>query len=169
MKTKINMIKKFGLSSRTAFTVAELLIALFVTGLLITAVAAAFNASLNNYSKNREIYLASDKARQALIQMTSQLRMAKAVNPASPANECAFFAEDGNNLTFRYASTSRNLYLVTADGAQYVLCDNVTSASFTKLPAGSPDVNSIQISMTVAAGPTRQTFTAAAAVRKNLR
>ena len=154
---------------RAAFTMAELLIALFVTGLLIAAVAVAFNASVKNYSKNREIYLVSDKARQALIQMTSQLRMAKAVNPASPANECAFFAEDGNNLIFRYESPSKNLYLVKADGTKYVLCDNVTSAAFTKLPSGGADVNSVQISMTVSAGPTRQTFTSAAAVRKNLR
>jgi len=169
MKTKIKNLNVSGRSYRSAFTVAELLIALFVAGLLIAAVAGAFNASVKNYTKNREIYLVSDKARQALIQMTSQLRMAKAVNPASPANECAFFAEDGNNLTYRYASPSRNLYLVTADGVQHILCDNVTSATFTKLPTGSPDVNSVQITMTVAAGPTRQTFTAAAAVRKNLR
>jgi hypothetical protein len=98
MKTKIKNLNVSGRSYRSAFTVAELLIALFVAGLL-----------------------------------------------------------------------SRNLYLITADGVQHILCDNVTSATFTKLPTGSPDVNSVQITMTVAAGPTRQTFTAAAAVRKNLR
>ena len=38
------------------FTFAELLIALVVTGILLAAVATAFNASIINYQENEDIF-----------------------------------------------------------------------------------------------------------------
>ena len=58
------------------FTIAELLIALAITGLLLAAVAVAFNASITNYRENEDIFKTINTAGQALFRITSQLRTA---------------------------------------------------------------------------------------------
>ncbi len=82
---------------------AELLIALMITGMLLAAIAFAFSASVKNFNDNREIFLAANKARQALTQIVPRLRTAYAVSSSSPANECAFFPMPvGSNVTYSY-------------------------------------------------------------------
>ena len=58
----------------SGFTMAELLIALMITGMLLAAIAFAFSASVKNFNDNREIFLAANKARQALTQIIPRLR-----------------------------------------------------------------------------------------------
>ena len=153
------------------FTIAELLLALAITGVLLAAVAVAFNASITNYRQNEHIFKTINSARQTLSRITSQLRDANSVNPDSPINECALETSDGNFETYRYNNSDNKLYL-DANSNSYVLCDNVTSMTFKKnavTEGGQRKVKSVQISMTVASGNVRRTLPAAAVVRRNLK
>jgi prepilin-type N-terminal cleavage/methylation domain-containing protein len=155
---------------KTGFTIAELLIALAISAMLLVAVAVAFNASAVNYQENEDIFRTINNARQALFRMTSQLRTADAVNPAAPNNECSFFTAAGENITYQFRNAENKLYLITnIDSNEYVLCDNVTAMTFTKtLTDDGLDCKSVQISMTVASGNVQKTISAAAAIRRNL-
>jgi len=157
-----------------AFTIAELLIALAITALLLAAVAVAFNAAATNYRENENIFRTINGARQALSRIVSQLRTAESVDPTSPSNECTLITADGKDLTYRYNSTDKKLYLVTNDDlfdADYVLCDNVSAMTLTK-DTGTRDgmtyVKEVQISMTVSSGNVDQTLSAAVVIRRNL-
>ncbi len=151
------------------FTIAELLIALAITALLLAAVAVAFNASLTNYRDNESIFKTINTARQALFRITSQIRTGL-VDPNDISNEsrCTLLCPDNSEITYRYDSDEKKLYLHEhSTGNDYVLCENVTAMTFKKnnsTPSG--DVKSVQISMTVQNGNVQQTVSAAAVVRK---
>ena len=161
-------------SKRTgAFTMVECLVALAISAVLLTAVAVAFNASVINYRENEKMYWTMNSARQALTRMTNQLRTASSVQPVvSPSNQCSFFTGDtpAQDLTYEFRSADNKLYLITnSDGSEYVLCDNVTAATFALAftPSGS-FCKSVQISLTVQDGGFERPLCAAAAIRKNL-
>jgi len=159
---------------KTGFTIAELLIALAISAMLLVAVAVAFNASAVNYQENEDIFRTINNARQALFRMTSQLRTSSAVNPNAPSNECSMITAAGEDITYRYNNVDNKLYLVTnydLSDSDYVLCDNVTAMTFSKIPIltdDGPDSKSVQISITVASGNVQKTISAAAAIRRNL-
>ena len=154
------------------FGIAELLIALAITGLLLAAVAVAFNASIINYRQNEDIFKAINSARQALFRMTTQLRTGYLVDPSAPSNECSFYTAGGEDITYRFVGAENKLYLITNDDLSdidYVLCDNVTSMSFIKTPKDDgSDTKSVQISMTVESGDAQRTVSSAAVIRRNL-
>jgi prepilin-type N-terminal cleavage/methylation domain-containing protein len=168
--------------STAGFTIVELLIALAVTGVLLAAVAVAFNASFINYRENEDTFKSINKARQALARMTTQIRTAGcevppgsglfvAMNLSDPNNRCSLYTPKGENLTYEYRSADNKLYLIThSDEKEYVLCDNVKAMSFIKTPtADLKDVKSVQISMTIESGNVQRTLSAAAVVRRNLK
>jgi prepilin-type N-terminal cleavage/methylation domain-containing protein len=152
------------------FTIVELLLVLAITGMLLAAVAVAFNASVINYRENEKIFKTINNARQALLRMTSQLRTGYWVDPNAPSNECSFFTADGQDLTYEYRSADNKLYLITnSDDQEYVLCENVTSVSFIKTATDDGlDCKSVQISMTVQSGDMQRTVSTAVVIRKNL-
>jgi len=172
---RVSRIENRASSIEHAFTIAELLIALAITGLLIAAVAVAFNVSVKNYGENEDIFKTINSARQALTRMTSQLRTAQKdlVDPCAPDNECSFFTADGDDITYRYNSGDNKLYLIdNSSGLSYVLCDNVTAMTFTKDTATEDAVTfvkSVQISMTVVSGNDQRTISAATVIRRNLK
>ena len=155
----------------SGFTIAELLIALAITGLLLVAVAVAFNASITSYKENEDIFKTINAARQALLRITSQLRTGL-VDPNDVVSEdrCRLLCADGSEITYRYDSADNKLYLHDHDtGTDYVLCDNVTAMTFIKtLTDDGLDVKSVQISITVASGDIERTVSAAAVVRRIL-
>jgi prepilin-type N-terminal cleavage/methylation domain-containing protein len=155
---------------RDGFTMAECLIALAISAMLLTAIATAFNASLINYEANEELFQTINNARQALARMTGQLRTGSCVYPLAPANECSFFTSSNEDITYEFRSADNKLYLITnSDGNEYVLCDHVTAATFTKTPtADNSDCKSVQVLLTVQCGDTERTLSAAAVIRKNL-
>jgi prepilin-type N-terminal cleavage/methylation domain-containing protein len=160
----------FVLHQCRGFTIVELLFALAITGMLLAAVAVAFNASVINYRENEEIFKTINNARQALLRMTSQLRTACPVDPNAPSNECSLFTAEGQDITYEYRSSDNKLYLITnIDDREYVLCDNVISMSFIKTATDEgSDCKSVQISMTVQNGDMQRTLSAAVVIRKNL-
>jgi len=152
------------------FTIAELLIALAVTAVLLAAIAVAFDASFVNYRENEDMFRAVNSARQALTRVTSQLRTANAVDPNSAANECSLITAGGDDITYRFDSSNNGLYLDTG-GNSYLLCDNVTAMTFNRSTAtveGVTYVESVQVSMTVASGGAEQSLAGAAVIRRNL-
>ena len=158
------------------FTLAEVLIALAITGLLLSAVAVTFNASVMGYQENEDIFKTINDGRQALFRITTQLRTAADVDPCTPNNECSLHTANGDNITYQYNDTDSKLYLITNDDltdSDYLLCDNVTAMVFTKAKdvdssTGLDYVKSVQISMTIQNNNTIKTFTAAAVIWRNL-
>lgn len=153
------------------FTMVELLLALAVTILLITAAAVAFNASVSNYKENEDIFNATNMARQALSRITSQLRTGLVdPNSISDPDRCTLLCADGTTVTYRYDSDDNTLYHFDHDTTtETVLCENVTAMSFEKNDNTSTgDVKSVQISMTVECDNIHRTVAAAAVIRKVL-
>jgi type II secretory pathway pseudopilin PulG len=165
-----------------AFTIAELLIVLVISGMLLAAVAVAFNAAIINYRENEDIFNTINGARQALSRMTSQIRTAGYQDPnygwlgvvyASLDNRCELYTPEGDHIIYEFRDATDedypNTLLLITDDSEYVLCDNVTSATFTKTQASDPlDAKSVQISITVQSGDLQKTLSAAAVIRRNL-
>ncbi|HUT28154.1 MAG TPA: prepilin-type N-terminal cleavage/methylation domain-containing protein [Sedimentisphaerales bacterium] len=161
------------------FTIIELLLALAITALLLSAAAVAFNASISNYEENEQIFNAINKGRQALTRMTTELRTAGyhdpviglvAVDPLAPGHQCNFRTATGGDFTYEFRSAVSKLYLINNDtGQEYTLCDNVTAATFTKDPTGDGDCKSVQISLTVQSGNLQRKLSAAVVMRRNLK
>ncbi len=154
----------------TGFTVVECLISLAICAMLMTAVAVAFNASLVNFRENEEMFQSINNARQALTRMTTQLRTADSVATAVPSHQCSFWTAAGEDITYEFRAADNKLYLITnSDASEYVLCDNVTAASFTRiLTTDGLNCKSVLISLTVQCGGSERTLSAAAVVRRAL-
>ncbi len=155
-------------SFQAGFTLVEVLIAITISAMLLTAVATAFNASLMNYQVNQEIYEAMSRARQTLLRVTAQLRTANFVDVSTPNNQCDFFDPCDNYFLFDYRSAAGKLVLVDGANNEYDLCDNVSSMEFLK-QASASDPNSavsVRISMTVDCGDASQDLATAVVVRK---
>jgi len=155
-----------------AFTIAELLIALAIMALLLAAVATAFNASAINFKENEGIFKAVTAARNALILITSQIRTGL-VDPTDYLSQttCTLQCADGSNVTYRYNSGEKKLYLHNnGNNTDYLLCDNVTGMTFQKQKDNNTsfDIKSVQITITVESNNTQQTLSAAAVVRRVL-
>jgi prepilin-type N-terminal cleavage/methylation domain-containing protein len=155
----------------SGFTIAELLIALAITGLLLVAVAVAFNASVTSYRENEDIFKTINVARQALLRITSQLRTGLVdPNDISNVDKCTLLCADGSKIKYWYDNGDNSLYLYDYDKDEdYLLCDNVTDMTFIKdnnTPTG--DIKSVQISITVQSGNVQRTVSTAAVVRRIL-
>ena len=156
--------------SAAGFTIIEALIALAVTGLLIAAVAVAFNASIINYNENEDIFKTINNARQALTRMTTDIRTAgKVFVDGETLEQCSMETCDGQFVRYQYNISDKTLYLET-NGINYVLCKDVTDMKFHKTQSASnPFAKSVQISMTVESGNIQRTLCAAAVIRRNLK
>ena len=64
---------------KNGFTIVEVMVSLVILAMLMTAVAFAFDAAVTNYQVNQGIYETVNRARQALLRMTTDLRTASAV------------------------------------------------------------------------------------------
>jgi len=172
------------------FTIVECLIGLAISAVLLTAVAVAFNASIINYRENEDMFWSMNNARQALARMTSEIRVAgyldeSAIPPVwygvdndAPGNKCTFWTAgpspelrsyEFRDATYADPACRNKLYLVKeATHEEYVLCDNVVNATFTKVPCSdvNGDARSVQISLTVQSGKWQRTLAAAVVVRR---
>ena len=162
------------------FTIAEMLIALVIMGILLAAMAVAFDASAKNYAANEGISKTMNTARAALLRITTELRTAQGV--AVPDNtRCSLVTFDGRDITYSLDPDEdkpgkQALYLKDNSNAanpKHVLCRNVIidngKSSFV---AGGPAsaVRNVRIVLTLTddKGNNSQTFAAAAVVRRNL-
>ena len=160
------------------FSLIEIMLALVILAVLMTAVAVAFDASVKNYKSNEAISKTVNKARAALLRITNDVRTAQAVavigGGGDPdASQCSMQTSGGQNLTYRFNSGDNTLYLDDNDGGgSYVLCRNVSAMTFNRaIVPGNPSlIRNVQISMTVTddQGQLPQTLVTAAVVRRNL-
>jgi prepilin-type N-terminal cleavage/methylation domain-containing protein len=162
--------------SNAGFTLIEVLLSLAILGMLLAAVALAFNASAINYSENEAMFKAMNTARQALLRITTEIRTAQDValmpSAVDPDNsQCSMHTSDGSDITYRYNSGNNTLYLDDNDAStSYVMCENVTAITFDRatVPDDPTAVRNVQISITVSVDDLSQTLATAAVVRKNL-
>lgn len=163
--------------SNAGFTLVEVLLSLAILGMLLAAVALAFNASAVNYSQNEAMFKAMNTARQALLRITTEIRTADDVgiipdDDPSDYSQCSILTSDSRNITYRYNSANNTLYLDdNLTSSSYVMCENVTAMTFkrTTVPGSDPAaIRSVRISITVVADGLSQTLATAAVVRRNL-
>jgi hypothetical protein len=148
------------------------MISLVVLGLLMAAVAVAFNASAINYAANEDMFQAMSTARQAMMRITSDLRSA-VVEVGESADVCSMVTADGRDISYQYDGANNILNLVVTGGANpgtYVLCKNVTAMTFNKtlVPDDDSKMRSVRLSMTVTVDNASQTVSSAAVMRRNL-
>lgn len=130
MKTRIRKIPD-------GFTIVEVMLSLTILAILMTAVAFAFDASVTNYKENQSIYETINRGRQALLRITNDLRTAEAValiGGGDPDNfQVSLITNTSSDITYRYDNTAQTLYYDdNTSGNSYVLCENVTAASFNR-------------------------------------
>lgn len=154
---------------RTGFTIVEMLMAMMIMAMLMTALAAAFNASMVNFKANEDAFKVTNIARQALIRITTELRTANAVAVSEPSSQCSIITAGNSDVTYKFDSTDNTLYLITSDG-DYILATGVTAMTFTKGidPTDPGVVRNVQISMTVSANNFTKTIATAAVLRRNI-
>jgi len=161
--------------SNAGFTLVEVLLSLAILGMLLAAVALAFNASAVNYSQNEAMFKAMNTARQALLRITTEIRTADYVGiiPGDDPDDsqCSILTSDSRNITYRFDSGDSTLYLDdNLTSSIYVMCENVTAMTFKRayVPDDPSAVRSVRIFITVAADDLSQTLATAAVVRRNL-
>ncbi|AQT69567.1 Tfp pilus assembly protein PilW [Anaerohalosphaera lusitana] len=162
-----------GVRARSGFTMVEILIALSVTAMLMTAVALAFDASVKNYTTNENLYKAVNNARQALTRMTTELRTAQAVATSEGTSQLSMVNSAGDDITYAYDSNNQTLELITNDDttdSDYIVCRNVTAVDFqrTTVPDEPGVVRDVQLSITLDIGDVSRTIATAAVLRRNL-
>ena len=124
------LIKK----SRKGLSLAEVMISLAISAMLLTAVAAAFSASSEAIEINDEFFRASQAARVSMNQILTEVRRANPVDAVnSKANDLAMVGHDGNPRDYIYDAASKKLKLDTHTPGkpQYTLASNCTNATFT--------------------------------------
>jgi prepilin-type N-terminal cleavage/methylation domain-containing protein len=162
-------------SLRPAFTIVELLMTIAVLGMLLVAIAVAFEASVGSYQANEDVFRVVTTASQALTRIAADLRTATAVDTNEAASQCSLITAAGKDITYRFNSADGKLYLITNDttaDSDYVLCENISSLTFTRTTAvddvGLTYVKSVQINLDISKGSFSRHFSTAVVVRKNL-
>ena len=174
--------------NKHGFTIIEVMMSLVILAMLMTAVAFAFDASVTNYQANKGIYETVNRGRQALLRITTDLRSAQAVALIGggafddPDNaQISLLTNTDTNITYRYDSTAGILYYDNTSGNSYVLCSNVTGATFNRTEhqierdngAGGVEtitaIRDVRIVLTLTddGGENARTLAAATLVRKN--
>jgi prepilin-type N-terminal cleavage/methylation domain-containing protein len=156
------------------FTLVELLICLAIVGIVLTAVAIAFDACVANYEANKGISDSVIKANQALSRITADLRCAADVDTNSePNNQCAMHTAEGNDITYLFNQNEGKLYLIDNDtSTSHILCENVGLVRFDRTTAVDDSnlvyVKNVQITLTVGSGNSARNFCSAVTIRRNL-
>lgn len=88
-----------GRARKSGFTIAEMLMALTILAMLLSAVAIAMHASLQNYDENTKIAQLTQTARVVLNRMMSEIRTTDAVDSASQRVTIIPPQPDPGNLT----------------------------------------------------------------------
>lgn len=118
--------------SVSAFTLTELLIALTITALLLTATSVAFDAALTSYQSNQQMSLAGLAVRNVLNQMSTTMRSAwndpayDTIDVSNGGTQCSLVDSEGRVIIYRYVADSHQLEM-NIDGADtwHVLLDGV--------------------------------------------
>ena len=119
--------------SRRGLSLAEVMISLAISAMLLTAVAAAFTASSDAIEINDQFFRASQAARVSMTQILTEIRRANAVQVPANNKSLSMLTHDGKDRTYSYDSATQKLKLITNDvltDPDYTLTNNCTSATF---------------------------------------
>jgi len=166
-------------------SLVEVLISLAIVAILLTATGAAFDAALRSYKVNHDIATVSVAARNALYQITTNIRSAWNLDPAFFPNDaiyvnatsCSFRDASDRVITYTYDAVDTRL-LVTIDTGgiirgPYTMVDDVFPVSvgqpiFTVTLNGDGRVARVEIRFMVAIEGVSRTVSAAAVPRNIL-
>src|SRR5205823_1131522 len=104
-----------------------------ITAMLLTGVAAAFNASAAAINNNDQFFRATQAARVSLNRILTQVRRGS-IDDHSTSTNLHLITDSGQDLSYTYDSTLGQLKLVTNSDLtdpDYVLARNVASCQFT--------------------------------------
>ena len=158
---------------RRGLSLAEVMISLAISAMLLTAVAAAFSASSEAIEQNDEFFRASQAARVSMNQILTEVRRGTVKTPpTSGPTDLSMTTYDGKDRDYVFDAASKKLQLVTSDpGApNYCLASNCTDANFaydTYTDAGGVK-HTIRVAVTVVVkiGRNQIRLTGSAAPRK---
>ena len=179
-------------SRRSGLSILELLVALAIAALLLTATATAFDAALKSYNVNSDMAMVNTSFRNAMYQMCATIRSAwnnpeydlgdgttedRGIYVNGDGTECSLVpANEWNSVVYRYNSVSKELQININGGANWhVLVENVDPVAAdepifnalaplgTDFPAGT--VGLVEIRFKVTINDTSQVVTASAVPR----
>ncbi|MBN2210304.1 MAG: prepilin-type N-terminal cleavage/methylation domain-containing protein [Sedimentisphaerales bacterium] len=168
---------------RRGLSLVEILVALAITALLLTATAIAFEAAMDSYTTNHDLAMVSISTRNVLHQMCSNIRSSwnDPVGPppaptyvTADGTECTFFDQGGREITYAYNAAQHrlevnidngpdwftlveNVYPITAGDHIFTLTDPEDTSSF---PAGT--AGRVEIRFRVVQNDVSRTVSAAA-------
>ncbi len=127
---------------RRGFNLVEMLIALAITGALLSATMIALDASFMAYQTTTEVASTHTISRLIMNRMLTLIRTGQEFGPfpVDPqqtfvySNEIQFFAPNGDLITLRWNSALETLFVVLTDGGgetTYPLLEGVTACQFT--------------------------------------
>jgi type II secretory pathway pseudopilin PulG len=149
-------------------SLAEVMISLAISAMLLTAVAAAFSASSEAIEQNDEFFRASQAARVSMNQILTEVRRANPVDAVnSTATDLAMVGHDGNPRDYIFDAASKKLKLDTHTPTkpQYTLASNCSNANFT-YDIVSGQVMRVSVTVIVQVGKNQIRLTGSAAPRK---
>jgi type II secretory pathway pseudopilin PulG len=146
---------------RRGLSLAETMISLIITALLLTSVAAAFHASTAAIQMNDEFYRAEQAARVSLNQIMDQVRQCQ--SGVVDTNSLDLTTDSGADRT--YALSGTNLTLTTTlpgtlTPSTFKLANNVKTLTF------GTDGKSISMEITIAVGSNTVTLCGSAFPRR---
>ncbi len=114
-------------------SLVEILVALAITALLLTATAMAFEAAMNSYTTNHDLSMVSISTRNVLHQMCANIRSSwndpvagKPTTVTTDGTECTFTNQSGDEITYAYNAAQHSLEVNINNGADwFTLVDNV--------------------------------------------
>ena len=153
-------------STRTArsrgLSLPEVLITVAICAMLMTAVSSAFVATSQAVEENARFFRAAQTARVTLTQLMSEARKCRSGVVDSTSFEMV--TAMGETREYNYDAAKRQLTMTPHAGlppwSTYVVARDVESAAF------ASSNGSVSLTLTVASGRSRVTFTSAATLRK---
>jgi prepilin-type N-terminal cleavage/methylation domain-containing protein len=159
------------------FTLIEMMMALTITALLLTALAASISGSMSNLKVNEGSYKTINNGRLALGRMCAELRTSQIVLDVSEDyGYCTFLNADGDEVVyFRWGlndmlGLKKDTLYLRKNSKNYVLCEGVTDMSFNKGldPADPEIVRNVQINMTVKYGDISKKLSSATVIMRQM-
>jgi len=137
--------------SRRGVGLIELLLALAISALLLTATAVAVDASFKAYANNQEESSLLQQSRMALNRVVTSIRTSDTHAPIDPAqlvdfkagllatdNGIAMIQEDGTDIVYRHDAANKQL-IAEAKGKKYVVARGVEAFTVTMEPMRSQE------------------------------
>ena len=157
-------------------SLAEVLISLAISSMLLVGMATAFNATGLAMENNERFFRANQAARVATNQFMAQVRRCTTVKNAS-STLVQLLTYDGFDKTWKYipAAGSTPGQLVVIDNAtatQHILADNVAAARFTNVTGTDANNHTVYaqigLTLTIKVGNDQVIVSGAAAPRTSL-